>query len=693
MRNGWPETPHPTPKASGQTHHGQRPADGKAMPTGLLSPLHRLFLTLLVATLLSLPAKGQFNTDRLLMTGRSALYYEDYVVAIQYFNQAVAAKPYLYEPWFLRGVAKYYLDDFAGAEADCSEAVARNPYVPGLYELRALARIQQKKFEEAIGDYAEGLKQDPQNRNFWHNRVYCRIRQKEYDAALADIDSMLTRWSNSAPTYAMRAEVFLAKGDTAQADSALTRSAELDPYDGQTWMMRAAVHLSKSEWKEGEAFLDKAIHLLPKQAGNYINRALARFNQNNLRGAMDDYDTALDLDPNNFLGHYNRGLLRAQLGDDNRAITDFDFVLRLDPDNLMALFNRALLLDNTGDLRGAIRDYSKVIDKFPNFWTGLQQRAACYRRLGMAKKAEADEFRVYKAQLYKSLYGKQPRLSKQQMRKWSDVDLDKYNQMAVADEHEDAAKYESAYRGRVQNRKAEMDFRPMYALTYERTSTELRQYAPFDALADSLSQRLPQRQHIYVCCGPQQLDEVQSRRNFARLDSLTTLLDRTSGEQARQGILLQRAVAFAVIQNYEGARTDLDAYIKADSTSALAFWMRGVCMERSAAYEASQGKDVAVTRKRIADDMERALALQPQSPSLLYNVANAHAASGNYKRASELYTQALSRDSELAEAYFNRGLCHIHQHNTKAAIADLSKAGELGLYEAYSIIKKYSAKK
>ena len=35
---------------------------------------------------------AQFNTDRLVMVGRSALYYEDYVLSIQYFNQAINAR-------------------------------------------------------------------------------------------------------------------------------------------------------------------------------------------------------------------------------------------------------------------------------------------------------------------------------------------------------------------------------------------------------------------------------------------------------------------------------------------------------------------------------------------------------------------------------------------------------------------------
>ena len=47
--------------------------------------------------------------------GRNALYYEDYVLAIQYFNEVIEAKPYLYEPYYYRGVAKYYLGEIGRA--------------------------------------------------------------------------------------------------------------------------------------------------------------------------------------------------------------------------------------------------------------------------------------------------------------------------------------------------------------------------------------------------------------------------------------------------------------------------------------------------------------------------------------------------------------------------------------------------
>ena len=59
---------------------------------------------------------AQINTDRVMTIARNALYFEDYVLSIQYFNQVINAKPYLYEPYFFRALAKLNLEDFQGAD-------------------------------------------------------------------------------------------------------------------------------------------------------------------------------------------------------------------------------------------------------------------------------------------------------------------------------------------------------------------------------------------------------------------------------------------------------------------------------------------------------------------------------------------------------------------------------------------------
>ena len=647
-------------------------------------------------------AHAQYNTERLITIGRSALYYEDYVLSMQYFNQAITAKPYLYEPWFFRGVAKYYLEDYAGAERDCNEALQRNPYVVNVYELRGLARIQQKKYADAIADYSRALRYDPENRNLWHNRVLCRIQNKEYDTALAELDTMQARWSHLATPWAMRADVYMQQKDTTQAIEALQKSLDIDPYDGQTWAARSIISLSREEWKEAEEQLDHAIHLLPKRGGYYINRALARVNQNNLRGAMADYDMALDLEPNNFLGHYNRGLLRAQVGDDNRAITDFDFVLKLEPDNMLALFNRAVLLDKTGNLHAAISDYSKVIEQFPNFWTGLEARAACYRRLGMTKKAEQDEFTVYKARLYKHLYGTQPRMDPSQMRKRSDEDMDKYNQLVVEDEQEPEREYQNDYRGRVQNRKADIELLPMFALSFEKRGGDVRANIIFDHDVDSLNRTkqtaaTPSRRPLYVVCGHPTLTDEQSSRYFLYIDSLNTAVNSSRETGSAVGMLFIKAVACTAIQDYQQAIDDLSTYLNIDSLSPLALWQRAVCQARISNFQASEGADVggAVvspasiqlgTASALAD-LNHALTMRPNHPYLLYNRGCIHAGRQNYRQAIDDFTAALQMEPNMAEAYYNRGICLLNTDRQEEAEKDLSKAGELGLYTAYSVLK------
>ena len=46
-----------------------------------------------ISCILSLSLNAQLNTDRLTSIGRNALYFEDYVLSIQYFNQVIKAKP------------------------------------------------------------------------------------------------------------------------------------------------------------------------------------------------------------------------------------------------------------------------------------------------------------------------------------------------------------------------------------------------------------------------------------------------------------------------------------------------------------------------------------------------------------------------------------------------------------------------
>lgn len=646
--------------------------------------------------------KAQYNIDRLIRVGQNALYYEDYVLSIQYFSRAISAKPYLYEPWFGRGEAKFRLEDYVGAEADCSEAIKLNPYIPVLFELRGLCRIKQGNFKGAISDYDKTIEYEPDNRSLWYNRVLCRIEDKDFKGADNDLQTMMNRWSTYAQAFGLKAELCLQQKDTVEGARYLDKSLELNPYDGESWAMRSMISLSQSKWRDADQQLSKAIHFKPTNAGYYVNRALARYNINNLRGALADYDKAIELEPNNFIAHYNRGQLRVQVGDDNRAINDFDFIVKSEPGNLMAIYNRALLRERIGNIRGAIADYTTLISQFPNFWTGLSNRARCYRRLGMTAKAEVDEFRILKARIDKS-NGYQPRWSKgkiRSVRKRSEINFDKYNQLVVDDKENVGHEYENAYRGKVQNRKVDVELMPMYQLSYLQYGNGVKSYVASYESVDAFNKNEASRgvsrriaDDVQITCNPKALEASETRKYFDLIDTLSVRIELSKDLRVDKDLLILRAVANSVVQNYYDAENDLSAYIQEDSTSALAYWQRAVCLSMIEAFDSSRGGSaVELKALRVIGNLDKAIAIEPHNAYLYYNRGNAYASRQDYDKAIADYGKAISLNPRLAEAYYNRGLAYVFKNETSKGVADLSKAGELGLIDAYSAIKKYTVK-
>lgn len=596
---------------------------------------------------------AQINTERVMTIARNALYFEDYVLSIQYFNQVINAKPYLYEPYFFRGLAKINLDDYQGAESDCDAAIQRNPFVVGAYQIRGLARIRQNKFDEAIEDYKTAIKYDPENVVLWHNLSLCHIQKEDYEAAKEDLGTLLTIAPKYTRAYLMRGEVSLKQNDTIQALRDFDKAIDMDRYDPDGWGARAIVRLQQGKYKEAEADLDQSIHLSAKNAGNYINRALARFHQNNLRGAMSDYDLALDIDPNNFLGHYNRGLLRAQVGDDNRAIEDFDFVLKMEPDNMMAIFNRGLLRAQTGDYRGAISDYSKVIAEYPNFMAGYYQRAEARKKIGDCKGAEQDEFKIMKMQIDKrngvsSGDKKEGGDSKDvadnssgnsngdggKTRKKSDKNMENYRKIVIADDSEVDQRYKSDYRGRVQDRNVTIKLEPMYALTYYEKLSDVKRIVHYHKYIEELnhSKLFPKPLRITNMEAP--LTEEQVRFHFALIDAHTS--DVVADEKNAKKRFM-RGLDFYLVQDFASSIDDFTKSILLDDTFFPAYFMRALVRYKQLEYKKAEAtmsegatsgttemkkpEVMAIDYEVVKNDLDHVIQLAPDLSMAIITVA------------------------------------------------------------------------
>lgn len=643
--------------------------------------------------LLACPQLGwsQINADRVMLMGRNALYYEDYVLSMQYFNMVINAKPYLSEPYFYRGLAKFYLEDFSGASLDCKEAVEKNPFVARNYELLGLCFINLKQYDEARGAYQKLLKLEPENRNGWYNYILCEAETEHYEQAMNSLDSVIRKWPAEAQFYTVKAQVAFQQKDTVLAEQALKQALEVDQYDERVWEMLAMISLSRKDYKTGEEQLTQAISINKRNANYYVNRALARYHQRNLRGAMSDYDEAIVVDPKSYIGHFNRGLLRAQVGDDNRAIEDFNYVLEVEPDNMIALFNRALMRNNTGDYRGALKDLTAVIKEFPTFWTGYQMRASIRRKLGDINGAERDEFKVMKAQMEARYQGKKFKTSGT-TRKKSDRDMNDYDKLVEEDTVVYTQKYSSEYRGKIQNKQVEMRPEAMFVLTYHPQRVGVERSVAYHPELEALNQKgwLPQR--VAMANHEQTLDRNLVQKHFARLEVLAQKLDAAAPAVT---LYLERALEYYTVQDYDAAMGDINKYLGHSPESTLGYFLRAQIKIRQLEAFAGTGQEKSVAALQIGynaalSDLDLVVRKIPDFKYAYYNIGYIYMLEQNYAKAEEAFTKALKIDPDFGEALFNRGVAYIKQEKVQQAISDLSRAGELGLYDSYSLIKKYA---
>ena len=182
------------------------------------------------------------------------------------------------------------------------------------------------------------------------------------------------------------------------------------------------------------------------------------------------------------------------------------------------------------------------------------------------------------------------------------------------------------------------------------------------------------------------------RRHIAFIDSVTMAISDTKGDARVKPLLMLRAVAYSGIRNFDNAIDDLSTLQQLDSASVLAYWQRAVCQAKLNEFNASQGTNIELKSANVLSDLCEALKYSPHNPYLYYNRGCLYAQRKDYQRAIDDFSRAIELDSNIPEAYYNRGIVYLQAEKKSEGVADLSKAGELGLYDAYSIIKKYREK-
>jgi tetratricopeptide (TPR) repeat protein len=152
-----------------------------------------------------------------------------------------------------------------------------------------------------------------------------------------------------------------------------------------------------------------------------------------------------------------------------------------------------------------------------------------------------------------------------------------------------------------------------------------------------------------------------------------------------------------MLQDFVLAEADCSKAIAMNSTIWAPYFLRASVldkMQQLQSAETGEGAQMNVTggyiSQQILNDLTRVVEINPNMEYAYYNRCTIYAKANDYHSAVADLTKAIEINDKLAEAYYNRALVYVFQNKIDDAIKDLSRAGELGLYQAYNIIKRFS---
>ena len=647
---------------------------------------------------------AQLNTDRITAIGRNALYFDDYVLSIQYFNQVIKLKPYLSEPYLLRAIAKIQLGDYVGAELDCNAAIDRNPFQPGAYYTRGFIYRQTGQLEKANKDFNEALIFAPENKTYIAMRADVRAELEQYELALQDINHLLHRDPESASLYFEKGTICLRSGDTLCAQNAFARATEYDSQNPSNWSALGLVQLMQEKEDEALQSLSKSIEYDSKWAGDYINRGIIYYRKHNYRGALADYDKAVSLSPRDAQCYYNRGVLRQELGDYNRALEDLTQAINYAPDQIEIYYQRGLVQLQLGQWKEALEDFQTIIQRKPYFLPAYYLAAQAETSLGHGKEAFNLRQQAYNLEQKKDSI--QSMVTNMQIAESQPQQRDRrkdFSALAAQNQesNEQENKYNSDTRGNVQKFYTDVVNEPNIFLSYyaiNNSATSLRQTNYSHASVDAYNRQQYLPAALRFTTQEMTLNADMVNQHFAQINQFSKQIDMLETMTKPQSAINQqlcaayiaRAFEFALVQDYSSALDDITRATLINGDLYFAYFCRANWRYKLLEYKRAMGENTeSADFELMLRDYDYVISHLPDFSFAYYNKANMLCIQQDFKAAISYYTQAIQVDNDFAEAYFNRGLTYIYINEIDKGITDLSKAGELGIYQAYNLISRF----
>ena len=418
------------------------------------------------------------------------------------------------------------------------------------------------------------------------------------------------------------------------------------------------------------------------------------YRKHNLQAALADFDRVLELDPTSSVTYFNRALVRTETGDYNRALEDYDQVAAYSPGNVIVYYNRAGLRFRLGELQGALEDYDRAIELYPDFANAYLGRASVKYLLRDSEGAERD-----RSVAERKIAEYRARLEGESEVSFADTSRQFDKLLSF-----DTQLSDGPVRNTAMGTKERITLRPSYGFTLRSDAEPGRGLIlhPGEAEAEEFIASLGDASVVFGCEGSDMAAAALVRKDEAVSADI-------AANGSRWQAYFMRGMTQALLKQYTNAVGALSTAItlsprnpflyiarsavQAEMTDFISSMDNGYSRISPESDRSARMRDAARTYDydEAISDLNKAAKLNPNLPCIYYNRGNLFALSGRFPEAFEEYSHAIALDPGLAEAYFNRGLVQIYMKDTRKGLLDISKAGELGIGEAYDLLRLYSA--
>ena len=671
-----------------------------------MKTFRKLFLVL-VLLVTGVTANAQYDIDQFFARGQQMLIDGKYSNAIENFNILARLDSTLYDAYFFRGIAKYNLGDFIGAEKDFNTTLRLNPIYTPAYHYRAITLSRTGKYDKALEDLAEAVDLRPSYTGLYFSLGVTYFLSQQFEKAVKDFNRFIKAEPREADAYLNRGACYLYLGDTTKALNDYNKAIRINTFDPEGYVRRSRIYAMQEKFDDALTDLDKAIELDTTNTFAFFNRALIRHDKHQINGALEDLDKVLEHEPGNALTLYNRAIIRAQIGDYNNALDDYDRVIAVNPNNVLAYFNRAGVFMDMGRYRDAMDDYSKAINLYPDFAKAYMNRSYAKNQLGQFNSAKKDaEIAQTKIREYQQRTG-------DSLGRAAFADTTKkYDKLLALDADFAKKDFDNEL---LQHRDVDIRLKPLFKFNTAEPGREMmaleRKYENDKVEKFVASLQLPVELNSDKDGVPLNTSMYEAQINRA----INELREKEiSGENHNPAELAGLYFAQAVIDGndnrYNAALENYDKAISREPEQTFHYINRGALQAEMIDFISSMENNVQIltldntgaARARVKErnamsydytpaihDMTKAAKLMPELPFTYYNLGNLYCLSNDLPEAINQYTKSLELYPLLKEAYFNRGLVLIFLKDKEKGCIDLSKAGELGVQDAYSVIKKY----